>query len=108
MNFLALGIEADEAWSLARTKGRVFKIGAERPCYDAQPGRDAEAATAPIGEAVANDPYPRDLQWATRAPLPAADDGPPQAAAPSTARCSTACPPAPGRTEFHHPVSSSP
>ena len=43
-NFSALGVAPDEAWSLARTGGRILKIGKERRCYDAQPGREAEAA----------------------------------------------------------------
>jgi hypothetical protein len=40
-NFLALGVDPDEAFTLARTGGRVLKIGKERRCYDAQPGRAA-------------------------------------------------------------------
>jgi hypothetical protein len=47
MNFLALGIEADEASSLARTRSRVLKVGKERRCYDAQQGKKVRRGRRP-------------------------------------------------------------
>ena len=47
MNFLALGVDADEAWRLAREKGRVLAVGKEVFCHYAQFYKDEDSGRRP-------------------------------------------------------------
>jgi hypothetical protein len=46
MNFLALGVDADEAWRLARQKGKILAVGKEVLCHLAQFYKDEDQPIA--------------------------------------------------------------